>query len=256
MLWANKAGNFHLLASIHLCDQARKTLYQEADAAYRAATRITFEHDLMVLPSLVAMDNAAGTLLSQQLPSAVFANAAAEWARLGLDPGRLEQLRPWAAALCIAIVRAMQRGLRDEFGVDKPLQKRAVQDGKAIALLEGSDEAVASLASGPLSEQLAWLEHVAGSPRLADGEMDDLIDSWHRCDGARLEALLANLLSRLPVTYGNAITRRNHLWLPALLEQGADSTRTLAVVGAFHCVGVESIPTLLEGAGMPLSRVA
>jgi uncharacterized protein YbaP (TraB family) len=83
----------------------------------------------------------------------------------------------------------------------------------------------------------------------------DLIDAWHRHDDAALETLLTNRLALLPVTFGNALTRRNHLWMPALLKQVAEAIPTLIVVGAFHCVGDEGLPELLKRASVRLSRV-
>ncbi len=255
MLWAVKGANLYLLASIHLSDQARSVLYLEAEQAYRAAERVTFEHDMTQPPNISLMENQSGTLLSQQVPGGVFANAAAEWAKLSLDPARLEQLRPWAAAISSVAIRAMKRGLQEAYGVDKPLWQRAAQDGKTHEILELPDDAILSLGSGPLSEQTTWLDYVTSSPGVADKELDDLIDAWHRHDDAALEILFIHRLALLPITFGNALTRRNHLWMPALLKQAAEPTPTLVVVGALHCVGNEGVPNLLKNAGCPLYRM-
>jgi uncharacterized protein YbaP (TraB family) len=255
MLWAAERANLHLLASIHLSDQTRSALYPEAERVYRAAERVTFEHDMMQPLNISLMENQPGNLLSQQVPGGVFANATIEWTKLGLDPARLEKLRPWAVAISSVFRRAAKRGLQEAYGVDKPLWQRATQDAKALKILELPDDAIASLGSGPLSEQTMWLDYVTSSPDVADKELDDLIDAWHRHDDAALEILLANRLALLPVTFGNAVTRRNHLWMPALLKQVAEEIPTLIVVGAFHCIGDEGLPELLKRAGVYLSRV-
>ena len=256
MLWAAEGANVHLLASIHLSNKARSALYPEAERVYHLVERVTFEHNLTQPPNLLLMENQPGTLLSQQIPASVFANAVIEWTKLGLGAARLEQLQPWAASILSVLIRATKRGLQEAYGVDKPLWQRAIQDGKAIETLELPDDAIVSLGSGPLSEQTTWLDYVTSSPGMADKELDDLIDAWHRHDDAALKILLANRLALLPVTFGNAVTRRNQLWMPALLKQFAETIPTLIVVGAFHCVGDEGLPSLLQTAGIHLSRVA
>ena len=50
MLWTAEDGNVHLLASIHVSDQARSALYPEAEQLYRMVERVTFEHNLTQSP--------------------------------------------------------------------------------------------------------------------------------------------------------------------------------------------------------------
>ena len=64
MLWAVEGANLHLLASIHLSDQARSVLYLEAHRVYRAAERVILEHDMTQPRDISLMENKPGILLS------------------------------------------------------------------------------------------------------------------------------------------------------------------------------------------------
>ena len=246
MLWAVEGGNLHLMASIHISDQSRSALYPEAEQAYRDAERVTFEHDMVTPPSSATFENPPGQLLSQIVPSTVFANADNEWTMLGLPVQRLEQLQPWMAAMSIVVQRAMKRGFQLDYGVDKPLWLRTAAEGKARDILESADAALASFGSGPVAEQTLWLDFVTKPNSVADADFSEMMDAWHNHDDVTMERLLAERIAIMPIAFENAVANRNHLWMPALLNQVADPRRTLVVVGALHCVGEEGPPTLLK----------
>jgi uncharacterized protein YbaP (TraB family) len=256
MLWAVDGGNLHLLASVHMLDQARSVLYQKAEQVYRSAERVTFEHDTTAPLNMSLVENQPGLLLSQQVPASIFSNAAAEWSKVNLPPQRLEEVRPWAAAITIVAHRAHQRGLQEAYGVDKGLWVRAAADGKTREVLELMNDALASLASGPISEQTLWLDLVSKPGNMADGYLDEMLNAWCDHDEETMARLLAERLAIMPVGFGNAVTGRNHLWMPALLNRVAEPIPTLVVVGALHCVGDEGLPSLLKKAGVSLTRVA
>jgi hypothetical protein len=255
MLWKADDANLHLLASIHLLDQAGSTLYPEAELAYSSAQRVTFEHDMTATPDSSLVENSSGNPLSGQVPDAVFRNAAREWANLGLAPDRLEQLQPWIVAFVIGARLAAQRGITEAHGVDKSLWGRAAADGKTRTTLESPAEALSTFANAPLHEQASFLDYATNPVSNLQDDLDLMVRSWHRHDEAAFVRIRAHRLRMWPEGYEKAITGRNHIWLPGLLQLVADKVPALVVVGALHCVGEEGLPNLLTKAGWRLSRV-
>ncbi|MDR3529320.1 MAG: TraB/GumN family protein [Rhodopila sp.] len=255
MLWHVEDTNLHLMGSIHVLGQTRHGLFPEAEQVYKSAQRVTFEHDMGQPPALTLLENVAGAALSTQVPPAVFASAAREWANLGLDPARLEQLQPWAAAFAIVAIGAAKRGIDQAYGVDKVLWVRTDQDGKERTTLEQPADALTIFALSPTREKVSLLNYATNPPSAFQNDMDVMIKAWHDHDAGTFEHILDHRLRMWPVGFEKLITGRNSAWMPDLVRLASDGIPTLVVVGALHCVGKDGIPTLLEGQGVQVSRV-
>ena len=255
MLWHVEGTNLHLMGSIHILEKTRHGLFPEAEHIYQQAQRVAFEADMVTPPDPVLIENLAGAPLSTQIPPAVFARAAREWANLGLDPARLEQLLPWMAAMVIGLIGAAKRGIDIEHGVDKALWHRVEQDGKARITLESQADLFTTIRTMPAHETASFLDYATNPSITSQNDIDVMINAWHNHDDGTFERIRDQRLRMWPVGFEKLITGRNRAWLPNLVRLAADRIPTLVVVGALHCVGNEGIPKLLEGQGLRLSRV-
>jgi len=255
VLWHVVGTNLHLMGSIHVLEQTRHGLFPEAEHIYQTAHRVTFEHDMVTPPNPTLTQNIVGMPLSTQVPPAVFANTAREWANLGLDPARLEQLQPWVAAIAIAFIHAARRGIDEAHGVDKVLWGRTDQDGKTRTTLEKPGDALAIFGLSPAHEKASFLDYATNPPTAFQDDIDVMIEAWHNHDDGTFERILDHRLRMWPVGFEKLVTGRNRAWIPDLVQLAADRIPTLVVIGALHCVGKEGIPKLLEGQGSRLSRV-
>ena len=254
MLWHVEDTNLHLMASIHVLEQACHGLFPEAEQIYQKAQRVTFEHDLATPPDPVFIENTLGKPLSTQLPP-VFASAAREWANLGLDPARLEQLQPWVAAMAIVGIGAAKRGIDEAHGVDRVLWGRTKHDGKTRTTLEKPEDALAAFTMSPDHEKASFLDYAVNPPTTFQNDVDVMIKAWHDHDDGAIKRILDHRLRMWPVGFEKLTTGRNRAWMPNIMQLAADKTPTLVVVGALHCFGETGIPKLLEEQGSRLSRV-
>jgi uncharacterized protein YbaP (TraB family) len=178
-----------------------------------------------------------------------------EWANLGLPPARLEQIQPWVAAMVIAVTGAAKRGIDEAHGVDKVLWGRTERDGKTRTTLENPEDAFAVFITSPDHEKASFLDYAVNPPTVFQNDFDVMIKAWHDHDDGTMERILDHRLRMWPVGFEKLATGRNRAWMPSLIQLASDRIPTLVVVGAFHCVGKHSIPKLLEGTGLRLSRV-
>jgi hypothetical protein len=243
------------MASIHLLEQTRHGLFPEAEQIYQNAQRVTFEHALGTPLNPAFIENIPGSPLSSQVPSAVLVNATREWTDLGLDLTRLEQIQPWVAAMNIARLRAAKRGIDEAHGVDKVLWGRAEHDGKTRTTLENLEDALTPFVTSPDDEKISFLDYAVNPPTTFQNDLDIMIKAWHDHDDRAFERILNHRLRMWPVGFEKLTTDRNRAWIPSIVQLAADKIPTLVVVGAFHCVGENSIPKLLEEQGPRLTRV-
>jgi uncharacterized protein len=255
VLWYVEGTNLHFMGSVHALEQTRHELFREAEEIYQKTQRVTFEHDMLTPPNPALIGNIPEKPLSTQVPSTVFARAAKEWANLGLDPARLEQCQPWAAAIGIVAVGAARRGIVEAHGVDKVLWVRAEQVGKTRTTLEKAEDALAVFVTSPDNEQASFLDYATNPPTTFQNDLDVIIKAWHDHDDVAIERILNHRLRMWPVGTEKLTTGRNRAWMPNILQLAADDIPTLVVVGALHCVGENGIPKLLERQGLRPLRV-
>ena len=255
MLWHVEDTNLHLMGSIHVLEQTRHGLFSEAEQIYQKVDRVVFEHDMVTPPDRLFIENIPGKPLSAQVSPAIFANASREWARLGLDPVRLEQLQPWIAAMAIVGIIAARRGIDEAYGVDKVLWGRTEQDGKTRSTLESQDDPLTIFTTLPTDEQAGFLNYATNPPAVFQNDINVMIKAWHGHDDGAIARILDHRLRMWPTGFEELITGRNRVWIPSLLQLAADNVPTLVVVGALHCVGKDGVLRLLERRGLRLSRV-
>jgi uncharacterized protein YbaP (TraB family) len=159
------------------------------------------------------------------------------------------------AALTIVFIGAAKRGINVAHGVDKALWGRTEQDGKTRTTLERPAAALTVFTTAPDHEKASFLDYATNPPVAFQNDLDVMIEAWHNHDDETIERILDHRLRMWPVGFEKLTTGRNQAWMPSIAQLVADRIPTLVVVGAFHCVGENGIPKLLERQGSRLSRV-
>jgi uncharacterized protein YbaP (TraB family) len=255
---ADEDSEIWLFGSVHLLPEGVAWDGPRWQAAFAAADEFVTETDTSAEAARMFPELAAqyGTLPSGQRLSALI--GADDRARLGraaalsgLNPGALEELRPWLAALQLSYGYAQRIGHRSELGVEGVLAPRARAEGKRLSFFETPEEQVRILADlAPaaearfLSVTLRQIEEEADTMRVLDR-------AWARGDVATLDRALSQEWAEGGAAVQEAvILRRNRAWADEIEQRLEGSGRIFIAVGAAHLIGDDSVVDLLRARGV------
>ncbi|MBT6276751.1 MAG: TraB/GumN family protein [Chromatiales bacterium] len=265
-LWqvTNAEHTAYLLGSIHFGDTTMYPLPATTAAAIESAQTIAVEIDLH---SVTANEQRRvvrrygvlpqGQKLSTQVGEVVWTKVTESCRELALDCAQLEPLRPWLAALRLAVKAISTAGYDASKGVDQFIMQRMAQKAKIVAL-ETFEGQISLMASIDGADGRIFMDETAQSIEEVREQLDGLFAAWRVGDDRALDRFLNNEFrdSRINGIYDAMIVNRNKRMaqkIDILLRQ---NQRLMVVVGAAHLVGPDSIPKLLEGSGWALKRVS
>jgi len=252
---------FGTLHALHPGEAWRTPAY---DAAYARAQAVWFEADLgSADPASVGLilnrygvDPERG--LSEKLAAADLATLEGE-----ADMGRIEHLRPWAAALMLSMRPVLAKGARVQAGADFVVTGQARAGGKEIKTFETLEDQARMFASLPEPAEVQYLAQVIHERRPAGQRLAphpagaSLESAWLAGDLARLgPGLVGELAHDNPSLYDVLLKRRNLAWADKLTaEMGQAKGVELVNVGALHMVGDDGLPALMAARGFKVERV-
>ncbi len=257
-LWsvAGEKGTLYLLGSVHVLRPDAYPLDGRIDRAYEACTRVVFEAD---------GTEAAGDEIQRALRECgVYADDATLKDRIsgdtyrllegsartaGIDPARLQRMKPWLCAVTLSGVELGRLGFRPELGIDAHYAARTEKDGKERIFLESARFQVDLLAGMPEERQEELLRQALRELEVIGEKSDALMKAWNSGDADALEAIVNISLDEHPQIKKALFTDRNIRWasrLEKLLDSEGD---TLVIVGAGHLVGKDGILSLLRQKG-------
>lgn len=168
----------------------------------------------------------------------------------------LNMMRPWLAALTLAVSPLLQAGLDPEHGVDKLLKAQMAGAGKQVLGLETAEQQIRFLADMPRPVELALLRSTMRDANKGPIQLTELIDAWKAGDTdtiARLED--EDMRQREPKLYQLLLVQRNQAWatkINAMLQQPGT---VFIAVGAAHLAGPDSVQAQLKQLGLPVEQV-
>ncbi|RUL80043.1 TraB/GumN family protein [Dyella choica] len=259
-LWQVKRGDstVYLFGTVHLLPNDTDWRFPALNDALSKSQVLYIElidDDQASMASLVlryGMDteHPLSTLLNES-DNAALAKAA-QLAGLPGGTTALQPMKPWLAALTLAVAPLMKAGLDPAAGVDKQLQAQMTHTGKPVHGLETAEQQIRFLADLPNSLQLAFLRDTLRDVEKDKAELLSLVDAWKSGDVAAIAKLENDeLKTQEPVLYQKLLVQRNQDWAARIKDMLRQPGATVFVaVGAAHLAGPDSVQAQLAKIGV------
>ncbi|HZG09271.1 MAG TPA: TraB/GumN family protein [Allosphingosinicella sp.] len=262
-LWAASDGDstIYLFGTAHAVRADAKWRTPALDKALASSKALWLEIEtsddrsatLAVIQKL-GMDPAAS--LATKLTPAMQAKLEAVLAQYGLPAAQVAPMRPWLAAMTLAMLPLAKAGLDPKAGADSALRESAKAQGDRIEGFDTPERQVRYLADLPEAEQIAFLENVLDR---AAGGTDlplKIAAAWEQGDLATIDSVLnSELKAKAPSLYRRLLVERNVRYADSIVELLARDQDQLVAVGVGHLVGSDSIVAMLEAKGIALRRI-
>jgi len=190
---------------------------------------------------LSAEDNARLATLSQSL---------------GIPPQALERMRPWMAALTLAIVPMMRAGYDAQAGVDRAVAAWGREHGKTPRWFETPEEQINFFASMSEEAQVEMLRQSLEGAEESVEVINQLSDAWDRGDIVALEnGVVGEMRTQYPEVYQSFFVDRNNAWMEVLSRELEGSGVDFVAVGSGHLYGSDGLIAQLRARGVRVERV-
>ena len=177
--------------------------------------------------------------------------------KLGVPGGMqtLNVMRPWLAALTLAVTPLLKAGLDPKHGVDKQLKAQMSAAGKPVLGLETAEQQVRFLADMPRMIELALLRSTMRDADKGTFRLTELIDAWKAGDVDAI-ARIGNDDMRLhePKLYQRLLVQRNQVWATKIAAMLQQPGTVFIAVGAAHLAGPDSVQVQLRKLGISAQR--
>ena len=259
-MWQAKFGDstVYLFGTVHLLPNDTDWRFPALNDALSKSQTLYIEltdDDQASMTALVmryGMDteHPLSTLLSDSDNTAL--GKAAQLAGLPGGTTALQPMKPWLAALTLAVAPLMKAGLDPAAGVDKQLQAQMTRAGKPVHGLETAEQQIRFLADLPEPLQIAFLRDTLRDVEKDKAELLSLIDAWKRGDVAAIAKLENDeLKTKEPALYQKLLVQRNQDWAARIKDMlRRPGTTVFVAVGAAHLAGPDSVQAQLAKIGI------
>jgi len=167
----------------------------------------------------------------------------------------LEPMRPWLAALVLAVGPIMKAGYDPKAGVERMLSAQAVAEGDKIRGFETAEEQIRILADLSEAEQVAFLTSMLDDLEKGLDLLDQLAKAWIDGDTDTIRRLSVDEIKQeAPTVYQKIIVQRNIAWSEKIALMLKGSGVQQIAVGAAHLVGPDSVQAQLAKRGIKVER--
>ncbi len=177
--------------------------------------------------------------------------------KLGVPGGMqtLNVMRPWLAALTLAVTPLLKAGLDPKHGVDKQLKAQMSAAGKPVLGLETAEQQIRFFADMPRMIELALLRSTMRDADKGTFRLTELIDAWKAGDVDAI-ARIGNDDMRLhePKLYQRLLVQRNQVWATKIAAMLQQPGTVFIAVGAAHLAGPDSVQVQLRKLGISAQR--
>jgi uncharacterized protein YbaP (TraB family) len=168
----------------------------------------------------------------------------------------LNVMRPWLAALTLAVSPLLKAGLDPEHGVDKLLKAQMAGAGKQVLGLETAEQQIGFLADMPPAVELAFLRSTMRDADKGAAELTELIGAWKNGDVATIARLEdEDMRQTEPKLYQRLLVQRNQAWATKIATLLRQPGTVFIAVGAAHLAGPDSVQMLLKKMGLPVGQL-
>lgn len=262
-LWVvrDEDSTLYLFGTVHVLKPETPWGSAKLDRAFASADEYWFEiADLNDAAGAVPIIQAKGVSpdrpLSSLLTAEELADLDAAARSIGATAAQLDPLRPWFAALQLAIASITKAGYLPQNGGDQVLHARAAATGKPIKGFETMAQQIGFIADMSEEGQLAMLRSGLKEFDQAPVVMTRMVGAWSTGDLAELDALIGQeMQEQSPEMYEVMLTRRNADWTRQILALLEGSGTAFISVGAGHLAGADSVQAMLARRGVTVEEV-
>jgi uncharacterized protein YbaP (TraB family) len=193
--------------------------------------------------------------LSSRLTADEFARLTEVVEGLGLPVAHVDAMRPWLAALTLAMLPMREAGYDPAHGIDEAINA-AAGDAMPRHAFETAEQQMGFFANMSEDVQMQMLRDAMDDAAQGAELLDEMSLAWERGDLAALDRLLVDeFKAEAPEAYDVIFTRRNLAWTNTLMAELEGSGVDFIAVGAGHLVGDEGLVALLRARGVQVERV-
>ena len=262
-LWVVKDADstLYLFGSVHVLRPETVWASPRVDAAFDSAETVWFEisnpDDQAALTPLIQQHGLSPARpLSSLLTTEEVADLDTAARTIGASAAQLDPLRPWLAALSLAVAPLAKAGYDPASGVELALKARAEAAGKPIQAFETVDKQVAILANLPEAVQLVFLRETLEDFDEAVTLIDAMVTDWAEGDVEALDRLVVqDMKAASPELYQALLVDRNTDWANQIETMLQGSGTVFIAVGAAHLAGDDSVQAILEQRGVEVARI-
>jgi uncharacterized protein YbaP (TraB family) len=173
----------------------------------------------------------------------------------GISAAALEPLRPWLAAVILAMGPIQRAGYDPKAGVERVLAAQATAEGDKILGFETPDEQFHIFAELTEEEQLAFLDSTMTDLDKGVELLDRLAKAWIDGDVDAIGRLsIDEMKEKAPTVYDKVLVRRNIAWAEKIEQMLKGSGVQQIAVGAAHLAGPDSVQAQLAKHGIKTER--
>src|SRR5882762_3525256 len=248
-------GRVFLFGSFHLLPADVKWRTPAVESALKEAAVVVFETDFVGAQDPQALIAKYGLLPpGQTLPSVLPGSTRAELERAATDlripPPSLAPLRPWLAALTLAVQFAISQGFEPNKGVEQQAMAWAKASGKGLSSLETNESQLKVFADLTREQEIALLAVTLRQVREMPKMLSAMLAAYRKGDLVALERALNVGLDDFPMLRKRILKDRHEKWLPQIEKMIADGRTHMIIVGAAHLVGPDSVIAMLRARGV------
>lgn len=252
----------YLFGTVHLLPHDTDWHYPALDRALASSDSLVIEitdDDHAHMQALVLRYGLDPTHpLSEQLTTKENASLARAAKIAGIPGGvdTLQVMRPWLAALTLAVTPLLKAGLDPAHGVDKQLKSQMIEAGKPVRGLETAQQQIRLLAGMPPAMQLRFLRSILHDIGRDGTELRVLIDAWKAGDIATIARIDdEQLRQRSPKLYRRLLVDRNRTWARKIAAMLKQPGTVFIAVGTAHLAGPDSVQKQLQKLGIDTVRL-
>lgn len=262
-LWAikDKDSTIYLFGTVHVLKPDTQWRSAKIDKALADSGDLTLElvgaDDPAVMQPLVmryGLDQA--NKLSAKIGPEDFKRASELGQSAGMPPQALEMMRPWLAAVSLAMAPMIKAGYDPKSGVEGVLTREIKAANKPVGGLETPEQQIRFFADLPTATEVEFLKSSLKDAEGGAAKLDKMVDAWASGDVAVLEAqFISEMKTQYPDLYELLLVKRNVDWANQLKTKLAGSGVSFVAVGSGHLVGAESVQAQLAKLGIKAERV-
>ena len=253
LMWQVRSptATVYLLGSVHVGSADAYPLDPRIERAFAEADTLVLEIPLdaaAVAKATVLMQQgglyAPPDALDKHVDPATMAKLAKSVATTGMPLAVFKQMRPWFAAMTLALLRLQAEGFQPQYGID--MHFFTAGKDKRFEALETIEEQAGMLSGMPPELQLDNLRQTLDELDQVAPTMRGAFAAWRKGDGPALDRLLlAPVRKQHPALFQRLFVERNRRMASAVERLLAGKGTAFVVVGAGHLVGKDSVIRML-----------